>query len=62
MKTKFEGIANMTVIVVALAVSGVVLTRYAASFRAPRSASGNLPSVWTASRLAKRNTPYPPST
>ncbi len=37
MKTKFEAIANVTIIVVALAVGSVVLTRYAASYRAPRS-------------------------
>jgi thiol-disulfide isomerase/thioredoxin len=36
MKTKLEAIANVTVIVMALAVGGVMLTRYAASYRAPR--------------------------
>ena len=39
MKTKLEAIANVIVIVMALAVGGVVLTRYAASYRAPRSAA-----------------------
>jgi thiol-disulfide isomerase/thioredoxin len=37
MKTKLEATANVTVIVVALAVGAVVLTRYAESYRAPRS-------------------------
>jgi hypothetical protein len=37
MKTKLEAIANVIVIVMALAVGGVVLTRYAASYHTPRS-------------------------
>lgn len=37
MKTKIEAIANVTVIVVALAVGSVVLTRYVESSRTPRS-------------------------
>jgi hypothetical protein len=37
MKTKVEAIANVTVIVVALAVGYVVLGRYVAAFRTPRS-------------------------
>ena len=37
MKTKLEAIANVTVIVVALALGYVVLTRYAASDPVPRS-------------------------
>jgi predicted alpha/beta-hydrolase family hydrolase len=50
MKTKLEAIANMTVIVVALAVGGVVLARYAASYRAQRSVAAgdhlaNLPGL-----------------
>ena len=36
MKAKLEAIANVTVIVIALAVGGVVLTRYAVSYRAQR--------------------------
>jgi hypothetical protein len=35
MKTKLEAIANLTVIVMALAVGGVVLARYSASYRTP---------------------------
>src|SRR5215470_14601702 len=46
MKTKLEAIANMTVIVVALAVGGVVLTRQAPFHLAPRS-------VAAGDRLAK---------
>jgi hypothetical protein len=37
LKTKLEAIANVIVIVMALAVGGVVLTRYAASHHTPRS-------------------------
>ena len=37
MKTKLEAIANIMVILVALAVGALVLTRYAASSRLPRS-------------------------
>jgi hypothetical protein len=36
MKTKLEAIANVTVIVVALAVGYVVLGRYVAAYRTPR--------------------------
>src|SRR5215467_52722 len=39
MKTKLEAIANVTLILVALAMGGVVLTRYAVSYRVPRSVS-----------------------
>jgi hypothetical protein len=46
MKTKIEAIANVTVIVVALALGCVVLNRYVASSRAPRS-------VAAGDRLAK---------
>ncbi len=37
MKTKLEAIANVTVIVVALAVGYVVLGRYVEAYRTPRS-------------------------
>jgi hypothetical protein len=37
LKTKLEAIANVSVIVMALAVGGVVLTRYATSYHTPRS-------------------------
>jgi len=37
MKTKLEAIANVMVILMALAVGSVVLTRYETTFRAPRS-------------------------
>jgi len=37
MKMKLEAAANVTVILMALAVGGLVLTRYVASARAPRS-------------------------
>ncbi len=37
MKAKIEAIANVTVIVVALAMGAVVLTRYATSYRTPRT-------------------------
>jgi len=38
-KAKLEAIANVTVILVALAVGAVVLARYSASYRTPRSAT-----------------------
>lgn len=45
MKSKLEATANVTVIVVALAVGGVVLSRYAATYRVP-------PSLTAGDRLA----------
>lgn len=56
MKARLEAIGNITVIVVALAVGYVVLGRYAAVYRAPRSVSvgdqlGTIPNVnWTRHR------------
>lgn len=55
-KTKLEVMANVTVILVALSVGGVVLARYASSYHAPRSVAAgdrlaNLPGLdWSQHR------------